>query len=143
MSNTQYVFLKKSEIPDRAELQASINRLGFALQLHPDLLLMTDMGFSPCVLDGTSNVGFELMPMTAEEASNGDEGFFALADGRDYCLTFTWRGSMKDCAAVMVVSCALAKDFNGVVSYEGESLESLEIMIEGTRGVIEEARAES
>lgn len=143
MSNTQYVFLSKSRVPERAELQASIERLGFDLKLHPELHLMQDEGFSPCVLEGASDVGFELMPMTAEEATGGDEDFLAIAGGREHCLTFAWRGSIKDCAAVMIVSCALAKDYDGIVSYEGDSPEPLERMIEGARGVVEDARKES
>ena len=36
MSNTQYAFLKRSSVPDRAALQASVSALGFDLTLHPD-----------------------------------------------------------------------------------------------------------
>jgi len=143
MSNTQYVFLSRSRVPDRVALQAAIEKLGFDLQLHPELNLLEDEGFSPCVLEGVPDVGFELMPMTADEAANGDEDFLALAAGRDFCLTFTWRGSMKDCAAVMIVSCALAKESDAVVTYEGDPPEPLESLIEGTRGVVEDARSAS
>ena len=49
---------------------------------------------------------------------------------------------MKDCAAVMIISCALAKDCDGIVSYEGDPPETLNSMIEGARGVVEVARKE-
>ena len=48
MSNTQYVFLSKSRIPDRAALQASVEELGFDLKLHPELQLIQDEGFPLC-----------------------------------------------------------------------------------------------
>jgi hypothetical protein len=143
MANTQYVFLDKARVPNRAVLQASIDALGFDLKLHDDLDLIDDVGFSPCVLEGIRDVGFELMPTSAKEATDDDEDFLAVAGGRDFCISMTWRGSMKDCAAVMIVSCALAKDADAVVSYEGDEPEPLERMIEGTHGVLEDARNES
>lgn len=143
MSNTQYVFIDKSNVPDRAALQQSIDQLGFDLQLDRELQLLRDEGFSPCVLEGVDGVGFELMPMSAEDATDGDEEFLSLAKGRDHCLTFSWRGRMKDCAAAMIVSCALAKDYAGVVSYEGELPEPLDSLMEATRGLVDDARHEA
>ena len=46
---------------------------------------------------------------------------------------------MKDCAAVMVASCALAKSFDAVISYEGEDPEPLEKLISDTQQIIQEA----
>jgi hypothetical protein len=54
MSNTQYVFIKRSAVPGPAALQQSIAALGLPanLELDPELNLLTDSGFSPCTLDG-------------------------------------------------------------------------------------------
>lgn len=71
-----------------------------------------------------------------------DEDFKAMAGENDLCISMVWRGSMKDCASVMIVSCALAKDFEAVISYEGEPPEPLDAMLQAAREVIEEARAE-
>ena len=60
MSNTQFAFLKRKSVPSREVLQAAIDALGFDLKLHPDLDLVKDTGFSPCVLEGVPEVGFEL-----------------------------------------------------------------------------------
>lgn len=119
MSNTQFVFLDPSRIPARAELQESVDALGCDLQLHAALDLARDTGFSPCVFNGI-DVGFELSPSTTAEAAHGDSDFVAMADGRDFCLGLSWGGSMKDCVAAMIVSCALARDFDAVVSFEGD-----------------------
>jgi hypothetical protein len=46
---------------------------------------------------------------------------------------------MKDCACAMIVSCALAKDFGAVVTYEGEPLESFESLLENTKAIVADA----
>ena len=139
MSNTQFAFLKQSQLPSREALQTSIDSLGFDLQLDPELNLIEDSGFSPCVLHGTPNVGFELFTQPASEVTDGDEEFESLAGDNDLCIAMVWRSSMKDLACVMIVSCALAKDFGAVISYEGEPPEPLEKMLAGTPEIIQGA----
>jgi hypothetical protein len=139
MSNTQYVFLKSADVPSRGALQASIDALGFDLKLHPELNLLTDSGFSPCVLAGNSDVGFELITGSAHEIFEGAE---ELAPDKDYSIGMIWGGSMKDCASVMIVSAALAKDFGAVISYEGAPPEPVEKILEGARIVFAEAMDE-
>ncbi|MDR0781710.1 MAG: hypothetical protein LBF16_13640 [Pseudomonadales bacterium] len=39
---------------------------------------------------------------------------------------------MKDSAAVMIVSCALAHDFGAMIFYEGETPMSLEVLLQET-----------
>jgi len=143
MSNTQYAFVRSDLLPDRASLQKWIDALGYDLKLDPDLSLRDDEGYSPCVLDGKAEAGFELESGSAAEMADGDEDFLALASGRDFCVSMTWRSSMKDCAAIMIVSCALAKNCDALISYEGEDPESLEKMIELTAGIVKEVRGET
>lgn len=136
MSNTQCVFLKKASVPNRSALQASIDKLGFDLKLDPELDLINDSGFSPCVLNGIAEVGFELMSGTPEEVFGEDT---EMAEGNDHCIGLIWHSSMKDCAAAMIVSCALARDFGAVVSYEGEPPTSIDNLLETARSILEEA----
>lgn len=143
MSNTQYAFLDRACVPDRSALQASIDALGFGLQLHPDFTPFTDSGFSPCLLGGKEGPGFEIYYQTSSEATGGDEGFSALAGDRDFCISMVWRGSMKDLACVMIVSRALTKDFGAVVSYEGEDPSSFDEMLEATQEIVRASAAEA
>lgn len=143
MSNIQYAFVKTEHLPDRASLQKWIDALGYDLKLDPDLNLKDDEGYSPCVLDGKAEAGFELESGSTEEMADGDEDFLALAEGRDFCVSMTWRSSMKDCAAVMMVSCALAKNCDAVISYGGDAPDSLEKMMEATTDILAEARKET
>jgi hypothetical protein len=53
-----------------------------------------------------------------------------------------WRGDMKDCASVLIVSCALAKDFGAVISYKGEHPAPFESLLKAKREAIAEAKKE-
>lgn len=143
MSNTQYAFIDKARVPDRAALQSSIDALGFDLKLHPDFTPFSDSGFSPFVLNGEAGPGFEIFYQPTDDVVGGDKAFRALAEGRDHCISMSWRGSMKDLACVMIVSCALTKDFGAIVSYEGDDPEPLDAMLEGTKEIIREAEDEA
>ena len=139
MSNTLFIFLRKANIPTRAALQASIDKLGFDLQLDPELDILNDSGFSPCVLNGVSDVGFELLTGTPDEIFGED---LEIAGDNNFCIGLVWHSSMKDCAAAMIASCAFAKDFGAVVSYEGEPPESVEKLFNEARGILPDAMNE-
>lgn len=139
MSNTQYVFLMRDKMPNREALQESINALGFDLMLHPDFTPFTDSGFSPCILNGVSDVGFEVL----YEAASEIEGLKHIAGANDLCMEMTWHSSMQDCACAMIVSCALARDFGAVVSYEGDDPEPFEKLFKGAKEVIKLVESES
>lgn len=141
MSNTQYAFLKKSQIPSREALQASIDQIGFDMKVDPELKLLDDTGFSPCRLNGLSDVGFELFPGNSEEVTGDDEDFKAIAGDNDFCLSFSWGGRMEDLACTMIVSCALAKDFGAVISYEGDEPGDIADLLSATTELMEELKA--
>ena len=142
MSNTQIAFLDRSKVPNREALQASIHALGFNLELHPEFTPFDDSGFSSCILDGTPDVGFEVFYSTTSEVAEANPQLTSIAGGRDYSISMVWRGSMKDCASAMVVSCALAKDFGAIISYEGEPPEPFEGLLENTKSILIEAAKE-
>jgi hypothetical protein len=142
MSNSQFAFIQRQSVPDRATLQASLDRLGFDLQLNPDFTPFDDSGFLPFTLNGSEGPGFEIHYSEAQDVVGDDEGFAAIAGGRDYCITMTWGGRMKDLACVMMVSCALAQDFGAVVSYEGEEPQPLDEMLHTVQVALKEAAKE-
>jgi hypothetical protein len=125
MSNTQYALLMKNKVPNRDALQASIDSLSFDLKLDPSFTPFTDSGFSPCVLNGADDVGFEIFYQEVREL----EGLEQIAGQNDFCISMMWHSSMKDCATAMIVSCALAKDFGAVITYEGEPPTPLERLL--------------
>jgi len=142
VSNTQYAFLKRSKVPNREALQTSIDRLGFNLKLHPEFTPFEDSGFSPCVLDGIADVGFEVFYSPASNIVEDDAGLQNIVGDNDFFISMVWRGSMKDCACAMIVSCALAKDFDAVISYELNAPEPLETLIQNTKAIINDAAKE-
>lgn len=142
MSNTQIAFLYRENVPDREALQASIDRLGFNLKLHSEFTPFEDSGFSPCVLDGAMDVGFEVLYAPTSEVADGDPNLTAIAEGRDFSISMIWHSSMKDCACAQIVSCALAKDFGAVVTYEGEQPEPFETLLEETKSIVADSAKE-
>ena len=142
MSNTQIAFISRSSVPDRGALQASIDRLGFNLTLPPEFTSFEDSGFLPCVLDGTSDVGFEVFYAPTTEVADGDRNLIEIAAGRDFSISMVWHGSMKDCACAMIVSCALATDFGAVISYEGEAPEPFDALLENANSIVGDSARE-
>lgn len=142
MSNIQYAFIERGRVPSRSQLQASIDALGFDLKLHPEYTPFEDSGFLPFTLSGESGPGFEIHYELASELISDDEALKKIAIGRDFCISMSWHGSMKDLACVMIVSCALNKDFGAVVSYEGEPPEPLDRMLAVVPEVLADAKAQ-
>jgi len=133
MANEQYAFLRRSELPTTATLQSVIdNDPNFALTIDPETSLSESVGFVPCVICGVESgveIDFDDSPELIEQ-------FGDLAADRNCCLVFRWGGDMVECACAMVLSYALAKHYNAVVSYEGEPPpESLDAFREETIAV--------
>lgn len=142
MSNIQYAFIERENVPDRSQLQASLDASGYDLKLHPDCMPFEDSGFLPFTLNGEEGPGFEIQCEAASEVIGDDEALREIAGGRDFCISMSWHGSMKDLACVMIVSCALVKDFDSVVSYEGEPPEPLDSLLAAVPEVLADAKAQ-
>lgn len=138
MSNVQYAFLRRSQVPGREALQASIDALGFDLKLDPALDLQGGSGFSPCVLAGTQGLGFELFSSPASEVLGDDAALREAIGDRDLALGMAWHGSMQDCAAALIVSCALAKDFGAAISFERDAPETFDSLMAATQEALTE-----
>lgn len=143
MSNTQFVFISKVSVPSRSALQASIDKLGFDLRVDPELNLATDSGFSPCILQGIPDVGFELSSGPAAAVLDENPHVADLSQGLDFCIQMIWHGNFKDCAAALIVACALATDFGAVVSYEGNPPDSAKDMLKEIPSALQQALRES
>ncbi|OPF63631.1 hypothetical protein [Hydrogenophaga sp. H7] len=143
MSNTQFAFIEKSEVPGQEALQSAIDELGFDLRVSPKFAPFKDSGFVPFTLKGETGPGFEIFYEDAAEISGADAALKTLAGGKDYCISMIWGGSMKDLACVLIVSCALAKAFGAVVSYEGEAPMPLPALIEATETILKLVASEA
>ena len=147
MSNTQFAFLKRANVPTREAWQGAIDALNFSVrfELDPELEPFEDEGFSPCKIDGSDHdVGFEIFYEPTEDIIEEDDDPLKefVDDARDYCISMVWRGSMQDCAAVMIASCALVKLSDAVVSCDGEAPDSFDKLVEDTKEMIVEALKE-
>ncbi len=136
MSNTQFIFIDKNHIPTKTQLQNSIDKLGYNFLLDPEFTPFEDEGFSPCTLNKESNVGFEIFYEPACDVINDDIQLKSIANGKNYCINLNWGGNMKDFACVMIVSSALAKYHQAIISYEGEGAESTNKLIKDTKAIV-------
>ncbi|VAW60985.1 hypothetical protein MNBD_GAMMA09-441 [hydrothermal vent metagenome] len=138
MSNTLFIFINSTEVPSLRSLQTSINKLDFKLQLDPTYTAFDDHGYSPCVLNNSISAGFEITYEPAENITRGHPELREIAGPNDYCIQLSWTSSIKDYASAMIVSCALATDYNAIVSFEGEKPGSLKKLIANTQTIINE-----
>ena len=143
MSTIQYPYIERQRVPNRSQLQEAIDAFGFDLKLHPEYMPFQDSGFLPFTLNGDEEPGFEIQYFPSSELNSDDEALLRYAAGRDFCISMSWHGSMKDLACVLLVSCALVKDFGAVVCYEGEPPESLERMLAVVPEVLADADAQA
>ncbi|MFZ6875850.1 hypothetical protein ACO0LF_27590 [Undibacterium sp. Di27W] len=117
--------------------------MGFKLKLDPAFTPFEDSGFSPCTLHELEGCGFDIFYEAAADLLEEDEELAAVVDGRDYCISLMWSSSLKDLACVMIVSTALAKYFDAIISYEGDEPESLEELLANTNAALEDADNEN
>lgn len=121
MSLEQHAFLRRCSVPSREAWQTAILRLGFDMQLGPNLNPFEDSGFLPCKLAGNDS-GFEIYYDPAAEVSIAYPGLKDKIAGRDYSISFRWGGDMIECACVLIASAALAKSFDAAVYCPGDNL---------------------
>ena len=137
MSNEQYAFLTRSELPTLEQLQAKINSdPTFTLAIDPEVSLSTTAGFVPCVICGVESgveIYFDDSPETMDQ-------FADLVQGKDCCLVFCWRSDMVECACAMVLSYFLGEHYNAIISYDGEPPDSIEGLRDETIAVHGDAK---
>ncbi|WP_455212288.1 hypothetical protein [Kaarinaea lacus] len=142
MSNIQFAFLRKENVPTREKLQESIDLLGYDLQLDPEFTPFEDEGFSPCILNGKDDIGFEIFYEPSEDVTEDDAAFQEIVGDNDYCISMSWGGSFGDCSCAMIVSLALAEDFGAIISYEGDEPEPIESLREELKEALREFEKE-
>ncbi|MFZ6723425.1 hypothetical protein [Undibacterium sp. Ji49W] len=142
MSNTQFAFIQREQVPNRESLQSAIDQLGFDLQLDSDFTAFEDSGFSPCTLNGKDGTGFEISYDAVTSLSDDEEIFLELANGRDYCISLVWHSSTEDLACVMIVCCALAKYFDALISYEADVPTEFDDLLQATTDIVKELVSE-
>ena len=132
MSLETHAFMARDGLPDLARWQAAIDAAGLPLQLHPELDLSKDSGFSPCKLKGEDS-GFEIYVDEAKELLASYPHLEERLAGQDCAVSFRWGGDMKECACVLAAAYALAKDFDAVVYYpDDDMVYSLDELLEET-----------
>ena len=121
MSQSQTAFKGKSRVPDRVALEEAVRALGFDLAIDEFYRPFECSGFLPCVLKGRKS-GFEMYFESPEGVLQSFPHFKNEIGNRDCAIGFRWGGDMAECACVLIVSAALAKNFGAVVHYQDDDL---------------------
>ena len=134
MSLQQTAYLARTNVPDRAALQAAVDTLGFDCKIDTFYVPFQCSGLLPCVLAGSES-GFEIYFEAAADVLSGFPNLVATIGSRDVAITFRWGGDMSECACVLMVSAALAKTFGAIVHYQDDD------MLYSADQLVQEARA--
>jgi hypothetical protein len=116
MSLQQTAYVARSNVPDRAALQAAVDALGFDCKIDTFYVPFQCSGFLPCVLAGSES-GFEIYFEAATDVLSDFPNLTGTVGSRNVAITFRWGGDMSECACVLIVSAALAKTFGAIVHY--------------------------
>jgi hypothetical protein len=121
VSLTQLAFLDRERVPQRVELQAAVDALGFDLKIDDYYAPFEASGFLPCKLESASS-GFEIYFDAAASLVADLPALAPVVGSRDAAIIFNWGGDMAECACVLIVSAALAAAFDAVVYYEPDAM---------------------
>ena len=121
MSLEQLAFITREAVPTLDALQASVDQLGFDCKIGNAYVPLNSSGFLPCILKGQAS-GFEIGFGSAAEALRDMPDLPEVVGRRETAISFRWGGSMAECACVMAVCSALARDFDAVVYYPDDEL---------------------
>src|SRR5260221_10942537 len=117
MSLQQIAYVERGSVPDRVALQAVIDSAGFDCKLDGSYKPFESQGFLPCILNGQPS-GFEIYFEPAAAVLEQFPDLAQMIGSREAAITFRWGGDMAECACVLIVSAALAKDFGAIVHYQ-------------------------
>jgi hypothetical protein len=121
MSLELHALLPGSTIPARAEWQAAIQELGFAVELHADLAPAATAGFTACKLRGVDS-GFELYVDDAAGLLSTYPSLGAASPSASIALTFRWGTDLASCACVSAAAAGLLSRWKAVVYYPDDDM---------------------
>ncbi len=134
MSLLLSAYLNKSRVPQLAAWQAAIDQLGFDCKLDRSYTPFLSSGFLPCQLIGMAT-GFEIYFESPVDTLNIQPHLTNIIGTRDTEIILQWGGSMAECACALIVSAALAKEFDAIAYYQDDDL------LYSTKQLVEEAAA--
>jgi hypothetical protein len=121
MSLSQIAYLTTTSVPQWQALQASIDALGFDCKLDENFVPFESKGFLQCNLGGKL-AGFEVYFEPSDKHLPEALQVLNVIQSREVAIVFCWGGRMSECASVLIVCAALAKDFDAVVYYADDEL---------------------
>jgi hypothetical protein len=112
MARSQMVYMRRKDVPARADLQKAMDQLGFKVTLDHAYAPFKTSGYLPCTLDG-EDAGFNMR--FEDVASNLPTALASGIEGRDAAIGFSWAGDPREELAALTVCAALVKQFGAIV----------------------------
>jgi len=125
-ARTLHAFLPEAGVPERAALQAAIDRLGFDLQLDPGWAPHAAPAYLPCTLEG-EDAGVYVRFDREAALPAGTEALAAQRGDRGTGVQLRWGGDAREQLAATLIAAALAEGFDAlVVAADGAEMRTLE-----------------
>lgn len=128
MSLELVVPLRNMTLPPRAAWQAELDRMGFDVQLAPDLDLTRDRGFSPTTIKGRSS-GFEIYVIDGHSTLRDYPALAGTVEESSPTVCFRWGGDLAECACVMAAAAAALAGGWGATAYYPDDEMTLDVPI--------------
>ncbi|MDQ0505528.1 hypothetical protein [Xanthobacter agilis] len=137
MARALTVYLRRSDVPDRAALQGAVDALKLKLTLDDGYVPLKSSGYLPCTLDG-EDAGFTLRFHDVNADLDALPELKAALDGRDLAIDVKWSGDVREKVSALGVCAALAKAFGALVhDAAGDRLRGADALIADVRADVD------
>ncbi len=147
MSNTQYVFINKSEKPNKKELEKNVLDIGYRIDIDEGWDDSDWCGFLPCKineLEAGCEVSFGSITEFTEDIEDEEElgEFQELTKNKDYFIELSWSSDYLGGATATLIAAVFVKYYEAVSSYDCEEPDTLEELLNSVTWHIEEYKKE-
>lgn len=116
MSMTQVAFLKKSDIPTKTEIEATIQGLGYDFKILDDPEIITELDGLSCSINGHETF-FKTYFEQPTEITNDCDWIKPHLTNQDFAISFVWGADFAAGACIGLISIALIDKGQALVYY--------------------------
>lgn len=138
MSMTQVVFLRKVEIPSKAEVENHIQGLGYDFKIIGDFESLLEQDGLSCVINGQETF-FEIYFDQPSELTDDYQWILPDLTNQDIAVSFVWGADFAAGACIGLISIALIDRCQALVYYLDDHMTyTREMLISDTPQFLEE-----
>lgn len=142
MSMTQVAFLKKADIPTKAEIEKNIRESGYDFEILDDFDNFYDIDDLECLINGHKTF-FEICFDDPIEITNDSQWIKTDLTDQDTAISFIWGADFGAGACIGLISIALIDKSNALIYYLDDEIKySREMLIDDTPQFLAELEKE-